>query len=198
MLAPWKKSYDKPRQPIKKQKHYFTDKGSSSQSYGFSSSHVWLWKLDHKEGWVLKNWCFWTVVLEKTFESPLDCKEIKAVNPKGNQSWIFIGRTDAEAETPVLWPPNVKNQLTWKHFNGGKDWRWEEKGKTEDEMVGWHQWLDGHELEQTAGDGEGQGSLACWSPWGRKESDMTEQLNNNSKAYSQQYYIVYLNFLLKL
>ena len=117
------------------------------QSYCFSSSHVWMWVLDHKEDWVPKNWCFLTVVLEKTLESPLDCKEIKPVNPRGNQSWIFIGRTDAEAETPKLWPPDVKSWFIWKDFDAGKDWRWEEKGTTEDEMVGWHHWFNGHEFE---------------------------------------------------
>ena len=139
MLAPWKKNYDKLRQPIKKQIHYFTNKGPSSQSYGFSSSHIWMWELDYKEGWVLKNWCFWTVVLEKTLESPLDCKEIQPVHPKGNQSWIFTGMTDAEAEAPLLWPPNVKNWFKGKDPDAGKDWR-QEKGSTEDEMVGWHHW----------------------------------------------------------
>ena len=119
----------------------------SSQSYGFPNSHVWMWELDHKESWVLKNWCFWTVVLEKTLESPLDCKEIQPVNPKGNQSCIFIGRTDAEAETPVLWPPDAQNQLIGKHPDAGKDWRWEEKGTTEDEMIGWHHQLNGCESE---------------------------------------------------
>ena len=137
---------DKPRQHIKKKRHYFANKGPYSQSYGFSSSHVWMWDLDHKESWVLKNWCFWTVVLEKTLESPLDCTEIKPVNPKGNQSWIFIGRTDAEAEVPILWPPD-KSWFTRKDPDTGKDWRQEEKGTTEDEMVGWHHWLDGHEFE---------------------------------------------------
>ena len=110
-LAPWKKSYDQPRQHIKKQRHYFVNKSLSSQSYGLSSSDVWMWELDYKESWVLKNWCFWTVVLEKTLESPLDCKEIQPFHPKGNQSWIFIGRTDAEAEMPILWPLDVKNGL---------------------------------------------------------------------------------------
>ena len=114
MLDPWKKHYDHPRQHIKKQRHYFASKGRYGQSYGFSSSHVRMWELDHKEVWALKNWCFWTVVLEKTLESPLDCTEIKAVNPKGNQHWIFIGRTDAEAETPILWSPDAKNWLTGK------------------------------------------------------------------------------------
>ena len=136
-----------PRQHIKKQRHYFAKKGPSSQSYGFSSSHVWKWELEYKEGWELKTWCFWTVVLEKTLESPLDCKEIQPVNPEGDQSWIFIGRTYAEAETPVLWPPDVKNQLIGKDPDAGKDWRWEEKGTTEDEMVGWHDRLDGHGFE---------------------------------------------------
>ena len=162
---------------ILKRRYYFANKGLSSQSYGFSMSHIWVWELDYKESWVLKNWCFWTVVLEKTLESPLDCKEIQPVHPKGNQSWICIGRTDVEAETPVLWPPDAKNWLTEKDPDAGKDGRWEEKGMTEDEMVEWHHWLNGHELEQAPGDGEGQGSLVCCSPWGRKQSDTTEQLN---------------------
>ena len=123
-----------------------------SQSYGFSSSHVWMSELDHKEGWALKNWHFWIVVLEKTLETPLDSKEIKPVNSKGNQPWIFIGRTDAEAETPILWPSDMKNWLIWKDPDAGKDWRREEKGMTEDEMVGWHLWLNGHEFEQIPGD----------------------------------------------
>ena len=147
MPAPWKKSYDQPRQHIRKQRHYFTNKGPSSQSYGFSISHAWMWELDYKESWARKNWCFWSVVLEKTLESPLDCKEIQPVHPKGNQSWIFIGRTDAEAETLILWPHDVKNQLTGQDPDAGKDWRQEEKGMTEDEMVGWHHWHDGHEFE---------------------------------------------------
>ena len=141
---------------------------------GFSSSHVWMWELDYKESWAPKSWCFWTVVLEKTLESPLDCKEIQPVHLKGNQSWIFIGRTDVEAETPILWPPDAQNWLTGKDPDAEKDWRWE-KGKTEDEMVGWYHQLNGHELEQAPGVGDGQGSLACCSPWGCKES--TEQLN---------------------
>ena len=145
-LAPWKKKYDQLRQHIKKQRHYFVNKGPSSQGYGFSSSHVWIWELDYKESWGLKNWCFWTVVLEKTLESPLDCKEIKPVNPKGSQSWILIGRTDAEAQTPILWPPDVKNWLIGKDPDAGKDWRQEEKGMTEDEMFGWHHTLNGHEF----------------------------------------------------
>ena len=136
MVAPWKKSYDQPRQHIKKQRHYFADKDLSSQSYGFSSSHVWMWELDHKESWVLKNWCFWIVLLEKTLESPLDSTEIKPVNPKGNQSWIFIRRIETESEAPILWPPDVNNWLIGKDSDAGKDWRQEEKGMTEDEMVG--------------------------------------------------------------
>ena len=146
-LAPWKKSYDQPRQHVKNQNHYFADKGPSSQSYGSSSSHVWMWELGYKESWVPNNGYFWTVVLEKTLESPLDCKEFQPVNCKGNQSWIFIGRTDAEAETPILWPPVAKNWLTGKDPDARKDWRWEKKGTTEDEMVGWHHRLDGHEFE---------------------------------------------------
>ena len=135
------------------------------------------------EIWTIKkaehqnNWCFWTVVLEKTLESPLDCKEIQQVNPKGNQSWIFIGKTNAEAEAPILRVPNVKNWLIWKDPDAEKDWNQEEKGTTEDKMVGWHHWLDGHEFEQALGAGDEQGSLVCCSPWGGKESDMTERLN---------------------
>ena len=132
---------------ILKSGHYFANKGLSSQSYGFSSSHVWMWELDYKESWALKNWCFWIVVLEKTLERPLDIKEIQPVYPKGNQSWIFIGCTDAEAETPILWPPDENNWLIWKGPDARKDWRREEKGTTEDEMFGWHHWLDGHEFE---------------------------------------------------
>ena len=147
MLAPWKKSYDQPRQHIIKQRHYFANKDLSSQSYDFSSSHVWMWELDYKESWTLKNWCFLTVVLEKNLESPLDYKEIQPVYPKGNQSWIFIGRTDAEAEAPILWPPDVKNWLIGKVPDAGKGWRQEEKGTTEDEMVGRHLWHDEYEFE---------------------------------------------------
>ena len=133
-------------------------------------------ELDHEEGWALKNWCFWIVVLEKTFESSLDCKEIKPVNPKGNKSWIFTGRTDAEAETLILWSPDGKSRLIGKDPDSGKDWRWE-KGTTEDHMVGWHHQLNGHEFEQALGVGDGQGSLAWCSPLGCKELDTTEQLN---------------------
>ena len=155
---------------IKKQRHHFADRGQYSQIYGFSSSHVRIWKLDHKEGWVPKNWCFWTVVLEKTLESHLDCKEIKPVNPKGNQPWVFSGGTDAEAETPVLWPPDAKSWLIRKDPAAGKNWRQKEMKATEDEMVGWHHWFNRNGFEQALGDGERQESLACCSPWVRKET----------------------------
>ena len=136
-----------------------------------------MWELDHKEGWAPKNWCFWTVVLEKTVESPLDSKEIKPVHPKGDQSWIFSERTDAEMEAPIFWPPDGKNWLTGKDPDAGKDWRQEEKGTTEDEMVGWHHQLNGHEFEQAPGVGDGQGGLVCCSSWACKESDMIEWLD---------------------
>ena len=139
----------------------------------FSSSHVWMWELDYKESWMPKNWFFWTVVLDKTLESPLDCKEIQPVHPEGDQSWVFIGRTDAETETPVLWPPDAKNWLIWKDPDAGRDWGQEEKGTTEDEMVGWHHWLDGHGFGWTRGVDDRQGGLACCGSRGCKESDMT-------------------------
>ena len=145
MLSPLKKSYDQPRQHIKKQRHFLANKCPSNENYGFSSSHVWMWELDYKEGWAPKNWCFWTVVLEKRVpESPLDCKEIQSVHPKGDQSWVFIGRTDVEAEMPILWPSDVKNWLIWKDLDAGEDWRQEEKGM--DKMVGWHHQLNGHKF----------------------------------------------------
>ena len=156
------------------------NKGPSSQSYGFSSSYVWMWDLDHKESWAPKNWCFWTVVFKKNLESPLDSKEIKPVSSKGNQHWIYIGKTDAEAETPILWPPDAKSQLIGKDPDAEKDWGHEEKGMKEDEMVGWHHQLNRHELEQTPGDSGGQGSLVCCSPWGCQESDTTERLSDKS------------------
>ena len=159
---------------IEKQRHYFANKVPSSQSYDFSSSHVWMWELDYKESWEPKNWCFWIVVLEKTLESPLNCKEIKPLNHKGNQSWIFTGRTDAKA--PILWPPVANNWVTGKDPDAGKDWRQEEKRTTEDEMVRWHHWLYGHEFEQPLRVGDGQGSLACRSPWSCKELYTSEQL----------------------
>ena len=166
-------------------KHYFVNKGLSSQGYCFCSGHVWMWELDCEESWVPKNWCFWTVVLEKTLESPLDCKEIQPVQPK-DQSWVFIGGTDAEAETLILWPPDAKSWLIWKHPDAGKDWGQEEKGTREDEMAGWHHRLNGHGFGWTPGVGDGQGGLARCSPWGHKESDMTERLNwlKNSGFYS--------------
>ena len=144
-----------------------------SQSYGFSSSHIWMWELDYKESWVLKNLCFWPMVWERTLESPLDCKEIQPVHPKGDQPWIFIGRTDAEAETLILCAPGVKNWLPGKDSDTEKDWRQKEKGTTEDEMIGWHHRLNGPEFEQAPGDREAQGSLACCSPRGCKELAMT-------------------------
>ena len=174
-MCTWKESYDKPRQWLKKQRHHFANKDPYSQSYGFSGSHVWIWELDHKEGWVPKKWCFQTVVLKKTLESSLDSEEIKPINPKGNQPWILVGRTDAKAEVPIIWLPDAKSQLTRKDPDAGKDWRQEEKGMTEDEMVGWDHQLSGHEFEQALGDSEGQGS-----PRGCKESDTTEWLNNSN------------------
>ena len=187
--TPWKESYDQPRQHIKKQRHFFAEKGPSSQGYGFSSSHVWMWELDHKKTEcrrtdAFKLWCW-----RKPLRVPLDCEEIKPVNPKGNQSWIFTGRTDTEAETPIIWSftssHDVKNSLTGKDPNAGKDWRQEEKGITEDENVGWHHRLDGHESEQALRVGDGQRSLACCSPWDHKQSDITEQLNwgENTHTY---------------
>ena len=177
MLTPWKESYDQPRQHIKKQRHYFANKSPSSQSYGFSSGHVWTWELDCEESWALKNWCFWTVVLEKTLESPLDFKEIQPVHPKGDQSWVFTGRTDVEAESPILWPPDAKSWLIGKDPDAGKDWGQEEKGTTEDEMAGWRHRLNGHEFGWTPEVRDGQGGLVRCGSWGRKESDTTELLN---------------------
>ena len=136
-----------------------------------------MWELDCEESWAPKNWCFWTVVLEKTLESPLDCKEVQPVHPKGDQSWACIGRTGAKAETLVLWPPHVKSWPIGKHPNAGRDWGQEEKGTTEDEMAEWHHRLNGHEFEWTPGVGDGQGGLACFDSWGHKELDLTERLN---------------------
>ena len=162
-----------------------------SQIYGFSSSHVWMWEVDHKKDWGPKNWCFQIVVLEKTIECLLDSKESKCISPKQNQFWIFIGRNNAEAEALMLWPPDAKNQLVGKDPDAGKDWEHKEKGTTEDEMVGWHHWLNGHELEPTLGDSERQGSLACCSPWGHKESDTTEQLDNDNNKSRYWWYVMY-------
>ena len=153
------------------------NKGPSIQGYGFSSSHVWMWELDYKESWELKNWCFWTVVLEKTLESPLDCKEIQPAHSEGDQPWDFFGRNDAEAETLVLWPPHAKSWLIGEDFDAGRDWGQEEKGMTEDEIAGWHHWLYGRESEWAPGVGDGQGGLTCCDSWGHKESDTTERLN---------------------
>ena len=164
-------------QPVEKQRHYFANKGPSSQGYGFSCVHVWMWELDCEEGWAPNNWCFWTVVLEKTLESPLDCKEIQPVHSEGDQPWDFFGRNDAKDEAPVLRTPHAKSWLIGKDPDAGRDWEQEEKGMTEDEMAGWHHWLDGRESEWTPGVGDGQGGLACCDSWGRKESDTTEQLN---------------------
>ena len=168
---------------VLKSRHYFANKCLSSQSCDFSSGQVWMWELGHKERLALKNRCFWTVVLEKTLESPLIWKEIKRVNPKGSQPWVFIGRTDSEAEAPILWPPDVKNWLISENTDAGNDWGQEEKGTTEDDMVGWHHWLNGHEPEQAPRDGKGQGSLAHCSSWGHRVLDMTEQLNNNKELF---------------
>ena len=140
---------------------YFANRGPSSQGYGFSSGHVWMWELDYKESWAWKNWCFWTVVLEKTLGNLLDCKKIQPVHSKGDQSWVSIGRTDAESETPILWPPDAKSWLIWKVPDAGKDWGQEEKGMTEDEMVGWHHQLNGHGFGWTLEVGDRQGSLLC-------------------------------------
>ena len=161
---------------IFKSRDIICNKGPSSQGFGFSSGHVWMWELDCEESWALKNWCFWTVVLEKTLESPLNCKEIQPVHSEGDQPWDFFGRTDAKTETPVLWLPHVKSWLIGKDSDAGRDWGQEEKGTTEDEMAGWHHWLDGCESEWTPGVGDGQGGLVCCSSWGCKELDTTEQL----------------------
>ena len=195
-LALWKKSYDQPRQHIKKQRHHFADKGLyivKAMVFPLVMNDV---RVDLEEAWIPKNWCFWIAVLEKTLESPLDYKEIQPVHPKGDQSWVFIGRSDVEAETLILWPPDVKSWLIGKDPNAGKEWRQEEKGTTEDEMFGWHHWLSGQKFELTLGNSEGHGSLAGCSPWGHKESDMTELLNNECKAetYSGAYTILYVKF----
>ena len=160
--------------------------GPSSQGYGFSSGHVWMWELDCEEGWVPKNWCFWTVVLEKTLESPLDCKEIQPVHCEGDQPWDFFGRNDAKAETPVLWLPHAKSWLIGKDSDAGRKWGQEEKGMTKDEMAGWHHWLHGCESEWTPGVGEGQGGLVCCDSWGRRESDTTEQLIWSDRSTAQR------------
>ena len=179
ILASWKRSYDKPRQCIKKKRHQFANKGPYSQSYGFSSSYIRMWELNHREDWspkfgAFKLWCW------RRLESPLDWKDIKSFNPKGNKSWLFTGRTNAEAEAPVFWPPGEKSRLVWKDPDAGKDWRQEEKGRTGNEMVEWHHRLNRHKFENTPGDGERQKSLVCCSLWGCKELDTTDWLNNNN------------------
>ena len=160
---------------IEKQRHYFANKGPFSPGYGFYSGHVWIWELDYKESLVPKNWCFWTVVLKKTLESPLDYKEIQPVHPKGDQFCVFIGRTNVEVETPILWPPDANSWYIGKDPNAGKDWG--QKGTTEDEMVRWHHRLNGHGFGWTLGVVDGQGGLACCGSWGRRGSDLTERLN---------------------
>ena len=172
-LPSWKKNYDQYRQHIKKKRHYFANKGPYSQSYGFASSHVCMWELDLKEGWALKNWWFLSVVLEKTCGNLLECKHIKPVNLNENQSWIFTGRNDAEAEAPILWPPDAKSWLIGKDPDGGKDWGQKEKGVAVDEIVRYHHWLNGHEIEQTPRDSKGQRSLVCYNSWCHKKLNMT-------------------------
>ena len=164
LLFPGRKTMTNVDSILKSRDITFLTKVHPVKAVVFSRSHVRMWESDHKEGWAPKNWCFWTVVLEKTLESPLDSKEIKPVNPKGNQPWIFTGRTDAEVEAPILWPPELKSQFIRNDPDAGEDWRQEEKGTTKDELVGWHHWLNGHEFEQALGDSEGQRSLACCSP----------------------------------
>ena len=175
MLTPWKESYDQPRQCIKMQRHYFANKSRSSQGYGFSSSHVWMWEVDSEENWAPENWYFWTVVL-KTLESPLDCKEIQPVHPKGDQSWVFMEGLMLKLKLQYF-GHLMQRADSWKDPDVGKDWGQEEKGTTEDEMVGWHHWLDGHGFGWTPGVGDGQGGQACCSSWGCKDSDMAERLN---------------------
>ena len=152
-----------------------------------------MWELDCEESWALKNWCFWIVLLEKTLASPLDCKEIQPVHSKRDQSWVFIGRNDAKAETPLLWPPHAKSWLIGKDSDAGRDWGQEEKGTTEDEMAGWHYWLDGREFEWTPGVGDGQGGLACRNSWGHKELDTTEWLNSTELNVKRLFRYMYIN-----
>ena len=181
-LVPWKRSYDTPRQHIKRQRHHFANKRPYSQSYGFTSSHVWMWELDHKKGWMAKNWCFQAVVLEKTLESPADIKEIKPVDPKGNQSWIFIGRADAEAQTSILWPPDGKSQLNGINPVARKDWGEVGKEVTENEMIGWHHRLNGHswsKLREIVNDRE------AWHAalHGVTKTETTWRLNNSNNNF---------------
>ena len=180
-IASWQESDGRPRQCVEKQRRYFADKGLYSQGYGLPSGHIQLWELDHIEGRTSKNWCLQTVVLEKTPESPLDRKEIKPVSLKGDQPWVLTGRTDAEAEAPVFWSSDANRWPIGKVPDAGKDRGHKEKKVSENEMAGLHHWWNEHELGLTPGDGEGQGGLACCSPWGFKELDMTGWLNNNNK-----------------
>ena len=173
MLALWKKGYDQPRWHIKKQRHYFASKDPSSQGYGFCSGHVWMWELDCEESWGSNNWCFWTVVLEKTLESPLECKEIQPVHPKGDQSCVFIGRTDAEAETPILWPRHVKSWLFGNDPDAGRDWGVGGEGDGRE----WDGWMASPTRWTWVWVGDSQGGLACCDSWGCKELDTTEWLN---------------------
>ena len=181
MLTPWKESYDQSRQHIRKQRHYFINIVKPCLVKAMVFPVIWMWELDCKESWAPKNWCFWTVVLEKTLESTLDLKEIQPVQSKGEQAWVFIGRTDVEAETQILWLPDAKSWLIWKDPDAEKDWCQEEKGMTEDEMVGWHHRLTGHGFGWTPGAGDGQGGLECWGSLGRKESDTAELLKWSEK-----------------
>ena len=187
MIASWQESHNKLRQCVEKQRHSASaDKGPYSQGYGLPCGHIWLCELDHKEGRAPKNWCLWTVVLEKTPESPLESKEIKPVVLKGDQPWIFTGRTDAEAEAPVFWSSDVNRWLIGKVPDAGKDQGQKEKRASEDEMAWLHHWCNGHELGQTLRDGEGQGGLEFCSPWGHKESDTTGRLNNNNSIWNRE------------
>ena len=181
---------------ILKSRHYFVNKVPSSQGYGFSSSHVWMWELDYKESWAQKNWCYWTVVLEKTLESPLDCKETQPVHFKGDWSWVSIGRTDVEAETPIFWPPGVKSWLIWKDPYVGRDWGQEEKGTTVDEMVGWHHWLNGHGFGWAPGVGDGQGGLVCCSSWGPKSRTWLSNWTELMESHITDTHSVYMSILL--
>ena len=180
-IASWQENNYKPRQCVEQQRHYSADKGPYSQSYGLPSGHVRLWQLDFKEGRMPKNWCLWTLVLEKTPESPLDSKEIRPVNLKGYQPWVFTGRTDTEADAPVFWSSDPHRWLIAKVADAGKGWG-QKKWAAEDEMTGWHHQCNEHELGQTSGDGEGQSSLVCCSLWDCKGSDMTGRLNNSNRA----------------
>ena len=178
---------------LKSRDHYIAKKGLSSQGYGFSSGHVWIWELDCEESWAPKNWCFWTVLLEKTLESPLDCKEIQPVHPLGDQSWVFIGRTDAEAETPILWPPHSKSWLTGKVPDAWRDWGQEEKGATEAEVAGWHHQLV--DMSLSLGVGDGQGGLVCCNSWGRKELE-TSDWTKNGIYVNNSFNNIFLSFFI--